>query len=69
MSMAVAKESVESSKIEDIHTTVENVLEKQILPENEIKGVAKEVLRYREAMHFGYNEFTQVGLTTRTIVG
>lgn len=69
MSMAVAKESVESSKIEDIHTTVENVLEGQILPENEIKGADKEVLRYREAMYSGYTLYKDTGLSTRTILG
>ena len=69
MSMAVAKESVESSKIEDIHTTVENVLEGQILPESELNGADKEVRRYSEAMSFGYKEFKEIGLTTRTILG
>ncbi len=69
MSMAVAKESVESSKIEDIHTTVENVLEGQILPEKELKREDKEVLRYREAMNHGYRMFKDVGLTTRAMLG
>ena len=69
MSMAVAKESVESSKIEDIHTTVENVLEGQVLPESELKGPDKEVLRYREAMNYGYRQFQELGLSTRTILG
>lgn len=69
MSVAVAKESVESSKIEEIHTTVENVLEGQVLPESEIKGPDKEVLRYREAILFGYKSFKDVGLVTRTITG
>lgn len=51
MSLAITRESVESSRIEDIVTTVESILEGQILPESQIKGPDKEVLRYREALH------------------
>lgn len=69
MSLAITKESVESSRIEDIVTTVESVLEGQDLPEAEIKGPDKEVLRYREAMHWGMENLDQYSISTRLILG
>jgi len=69
MSLAITKESVESSHIEDIVTTVESVLEGQSLPESEIKAPDKEVLRYREAMHWGMENLAQYSISTRLIQG
>ncbi len=69
MSLAMTKESVESSRIEDIVTTVESVLEGQVLPESEVKGPDKEVLRYREAMYWGMANLKQYSISTRLIQG
>lgn len=69
MSLAITKESVESSRIEDIVTTVESVLEGQGLPESEVKAPDKEVLRYREAMHWGMANLKQYSISTRLILG
>lgn len=69
MSMAMRKESVESSKIENIHTTVESVLEAEIDPKTESKGPEKEVLRYREAILWGMQSVEKYSLSTRLILG
>ena len=69
MSLAITKESVESSRIEDIVTTVESVLEGQVLPESEIKAPDKEVLRYREAMRWGMEYLDKYSISTRLILG
>lgn len=69
MSMAMAKESVESSKIENIHTTVESVLEAEVDPRSESRGPDKEVLRYREAIRWGMDNVRQYSLSTRLILG
>lgn len=69
MSLAITKESVESSRIEDIVTTVESVLESQALPESEIKPPDKEALRYREAMHWGMANLDRYSISTRLILG
>ena len=69
MSLAITQESVESSRIEDIVTTVESVLEGQGLPETEIKGPDKEVLRYREALHWGMENLEKYSISTRLILG
>lgn len=69
MSLAITKESVESSRIEDIVTTVESVLESQTLPESKIKPPDKEALKYREAMHWGINNLQQYSISTRLIQG
>lgn len=69
MSLAITKESVESSRIEDIVTTVESVLEGQSLPDSEIKAPDKEVLRYREAMNWGMKNLKEYSISTRLILG
>lgn len=63
------RESVESSGIEDINTTVANVLENQILPENERRAPDKEVLRYREALYWGMSNLGSVSISNRLILG
>lgn len=63
------RESVESSGIENIHTTVANVLENQLLPENEQRDPDKEVLRYRQALYWGSNNIDKVALSNRLILG
>lgn len=69
LSPAVIKEAVASSEIENIHTTVINVLENQLFPEEEQSKPDKEVLRYREALLWGYKQREKTALTTRLITG
>ncbi|MDB5204754.1 MAG: hypothetical protein JWP09_782 [Candidatus Taylorbacteria bacterium] len=57
LSPAIIKESLASSEIEDIHTTLIDVLQNSLLPEIERRQADKEVLRYREAIIQGYNLF------------
>lgn len=54
ISPLLVRESVASSEIENINTTVFQVFEAEILPERQQKGAAKEVLNYREAMLKGF---------------
>jgi len=63
------RESVESSGIENINTTVANVLENQLLPENEQNKPDKEVLQYREALHWGMENLNDFSLSNRMILG
>lgn len=63
------RESVESSGIENINTTVANVLENQLLPEDEQNKPDKEVLQYREALYWGMNNLKDLSLSNRTILG
>lgn len=51
---AILKESIESSSIENINTTMVDVLENQLLPESEQTLANKEVLRYKEAVTEGF---------------
>ncbi|MFQ5444264.1 MAG: Fic family protein [Nitrospinales bacterium] len=69
LSITMMKESVESSEIEEIHTTVESVLKSQVIKESERRGPDKETLRYREALDWGFNNLGQWGLSTRLILG
>ena len=63
------RESVESSGIENINTTVANVLENQLLPEAQRNAPDKEVLHYREALHWGYSKLGEFPLVSRLILG
>lgn len=63
------KESVESSGIENINTTVANVLENQLLPDDEQSKPNKEVLKYRQALFWGMQRMQEVGLNNRLILG
>jgi len=69
LSPAITKESLASSEIENINTTIINVLENQLFPEDQQKQPDKEVLRYSEALHWGYKNLRNYGLTTRLITG
>ncbi|HET9136085.1 MAG TPA: Fic family protein [Candidatus Kapabacteria bacterium] len=53
LSPAIVRESVASSNIENINTTVGEVLQAQLFPEIERPESNKEVLRYREALIAG----------------
>lgn len=63
------RESVESSGIENINTTVANVLENQLLPEDEQNKPDKEVLQYREALYWGIENLSSLSLSNRMILG
>lgn len=69
LSPAILKESVASSEIENIHTTILNVLENQLFAESERREPDKEVLRYREAIMWGFAELDKTKLSTRLILG
>ena len=63
------RESVESSGIENINTTVANVLENQLLPEDEQRKPDKEVLRYKEALYWGAQNVDSMSISNRLILG
>ena len=65
----VIRESVASSNIENINTTLADVLQWQLFPEAEQRQPDKEVLRYREAMNWGYNHIEKFALSSRLITG
>ena len=63
------KESVESSGIENINTTVANVLENQLLPEDEQSKPNKEVLKYQKALFWGLHNLSEISISNRLILG
>ena len=69
LSPAVLRESVASSKIENINTTVENVLQMQLFPEVEQREPDKEVLHYKEAVLWGSGQLQKISISTRLITG
>lgn len=58
----IIRESVASSNIENINTTLADVLQWQLFPEDEQRQPDKEVLRYREAMNWGFNNYNKYAL-------
>jgi len=69
LSPAIIRESVASSGIENINTTVEKVLEQQLFPETEQKPENKEVLRYRDAIIWGFENMKKLPVGNRLILG
>lgn len=69
LSPAIIKESVASSEIENINTTVEKVLQQRLFPEAEQRIENKEVLRYNDAVQYGYENMSKVALSNRLILG
>lgn len=69
LSPAVLRESVASSNIENINTTMEQALQMQLFPESERKGPDKEVLHYRDAVLWGFESLKKLPLSTRIILG
>ena len=65
----VIRESVASSNIENINTTLADVLQWQLFPEAEQRHPDKEVLRYREAMNWGFENLEKYALSSRLITG
>ncbi|MBX7059768.1 MAG: Fic family protein [Leptospirales bacterium] len=69
LSPAVIKESLASSEIENVHTTLEEVLQESLFPEVEQREANKEVRRYGEAIAWGYGQLGALPLSTRLILG
>jgi Fic family protein len=69
LSPAVIRESVASSSIENINTTMEEALQAQLFPETEQKKSDKEVLHYRDAIMWGYENLDKIPISTRLILG
>jgi Fic family protein len=67
LSPAILKEAVDSSEIENINTTIERVLQQQLFPAAEQKIENKEVIRYKEAIIFGYTNLNKLSLGNRLI--
>lgn len=65
----IIRESVASSNIENINTTLADVLQWQLFPEAEQRQPDKEVLRYHEAMNWGFNNYEKYALSSRLIMG
>ena len=68
LSPAIIKESLASSQVENIHTTMIQVLENQIYNEEERRAPDKEVLKYRDAVLWGFNNLDELNLSTRMIL-
>lgn len=68
LSPAIIKESLASSEIEDIHTTLIDVLQNSLLPEAERRPADKEVLRYREAVLQGYEHLQKKPLISTGMI-
>ena len=69
VSPLLVRESVASSEIENINTTVFEVFETEVIPEKDRKGAAKEVLNYHEAMLTGFELVKKKGfLSTNDFV-
>jgi Fic family protein len=69
LSPTVLKESVASSNIENINTTMEEALQAQLFPDAEQKKPDKEVLRYRDAIQWGFENLKKIPISTRLILG
>jgi Fic family protein len=69
LSPAVVKESVASSNIENINTTMEEALQAQLFPAAERTESDKEVLHYRDAILWGHENLKRIPISTRLILG
>lgn len=68
LSPAIIKESVASSEIENINTTVIKVLQYQLFPVAEQTEPDKEVLRYKNAVISGFRSLKKYAVSTRLIL-
>jgi len=67
LSPAVLRESIASSEIENIHTTILDALQMQLFPESQQTENDKEVLRYRDALLEGFKMLEHFPVCTRMI--
>ena len=58
------QEAKDSSEIENIVTTHDELFKDDVLPEAFANAAAKEVLRYRQALRLGFDQVRQTGLLT-----
>ena len=58
------QEAKDSSEIENIVTTHDELFKDDVLPESLSNPAAKEVLRYRQALRLGFEQVRQTGLIT-----
>ncbi|OIQ74968.1 adenosine monophosphate-protein transferase SoFic [mine drainage metagenome] len=58
------QEAKDSSAIENIVTTHDELFRDDLFPDNRANPVAKEVLRYRQALRVGFDQVNQSGLLT-----
>lgn len=58
------QEAKDSSEIENIVTTHDELFKDDVLPESFANPAAKEVLRYRQALRLGFEQVRQTGLIT-----
>ena len=58
------QEAKDSSAIEDIVTTHDELFKDDVLPDSFTNPAAKEVLRYRQALRLGFDRVRQTGLLT-----
>ena len=58
------QEAKDSSEIENIVTTHDELFKDDVLPESFANPAAKEVLRYRQALHVGFEQVRASGLLT-----
>ena len=58
------QEAKDSSEIENIVTTHDELFKDDVLPEAFANPAAKEVLRYRQALRLGFDQVRQTGLLT-----
>src|SRR3989344_4474248 len=63
------REALSSSEIENINTTIVNVLQSQLFPEIEQRQADKEVLHYREAVLWGFENLEKFSISTQLING
>lgn len=68
LNISMLQESVASSEIEGIYTTIETAFEEQVKDIGEQDPAGKEALRYREAINAGYESLNKYALSTRTIL-
>lgn len=67
LSPTIMREALESSEIENIVTTLEDVLQAQLFSEKEQSPADKEVLRYNKALEAGINSMKNSYLGENTI--
>ncbi|MFN0014448.1 MAG: Fic family protein [Saprospiraceae bacterium] len=69
MSPWVIREAMASSEVENINTTIIQALQNQLLPEDRRSLPDKEVLRYRDALIWGFENMSGLPLSGRLIQG
>jgi Fic family protein len=67
LSPTVLREAIASSEIENIATTLADVLQAQLFSEAEQRPADKEVIRYNQALYNGLHELNSIPLGSRVI--